>query len=274
MKERTVVSLKNKSVAITRAEDDAREFIEIVKSLGGTPIALATTEIIPADEKKAKDFIDLLIQKRHEFCAFMSAQAVRILFEHIDSKTVISSLKDTTVVAIGPKTLAELEKFHLRAVVPRKFSSEGLVEMLASVSPAGKKIIIPRSEAAADNFSSKAFRDLGMSIDEVYLYNVRPAPPSPAWHNFTSKLKAREIHALIFSSASNVRAFMQVLKQVDPDFIDNNIARFTNVISIGPTTSRELYNFGITHSEAPEHTVKGAILFASSFIGSKVGPGK
>ena len=76
--------------------------------------------------------------------------------------------------------------------------SEGLVEHFSKMDfIKGKSIIIPRSEASKE-FVLKALSDLGMSVDELFLYNVLTSNIDSSWKDFTSLLEQKR-WMLLFS---------------------------------------------------------------------------
>ncbi|HEX6067236.1 MAG TPA: uroporphyrinogen-III synthase, partial [Nitrososphaera sp.] len=205
--------LRNRTIAITRSEQDAREFFQFVEAEGGKAVAIPAIEIVPADKNVAQRFVELLQKKRHDYCAFMSAQAVRVLFGLAGEK-VADVLKQTLVIAVGPKTAQELEKHGVKAdMMPTKFSSIGLVELMSKEKPKGKRIIIPRSGEAND-FAAKVLTGLGMKVDEVFLYKTRTAGVTKEWKGFGGLLEEKKVDAIVFTSASNVRGFFQIMKKM------------------------------------------------------------
>ena len=57
---------------------------------------------------------------------------------------MVSAVKNTSVVAVGPRTEKELRSFGIRAAhMPENYSSIGLGEMFTAMSSEGKKIIMP-----------------------------------------------------------------------------------------------------------------------------------
>lgn len=250
--------LKSKILAITRSEQDAMEFSKLVSAEGGRAIALPTIEIVPTGPEAAQEFLDKLQSKKHDYCAFMSSQAVNVLFD-LAGKKVMHALNSTKVIAVGPKTKQSLEKHGVQVrLVPEKFSSAGLIDLLSKLKPEGKKIIIPRS-GAANEFASQALTDLGMVVDEVLLYTVQTFKPTPVWSEFSNLLQKRQIDAVIFTSASNVSSFFEIMGSVQLDSL-------TKVISIGPFTSKELKERKIRYLEAEEHTVMGAFKLARQAV--------
>jgi len=257
-----VPGLNGKTIAITRNEQDAREFIKLVAGQGGKAIALPTTEIVPKGPEATKDFLEKLEKKKYDYCAFMSPHAVDILFDR--GREPALALRSTAVIAVGPKTRESLMRQGVQVrLMPEKFSSAGLVELLSSMGAKKKKIIIPRS-GAADEFATKALKDLGMQVDEVLLYTVRTASASLAWIEFPELLAQKQVDALIFTSASNVRSFFQMMDRLQAG--DLKLDDLTKVISIGPFTSRELKWKEVKYVEAEEHTVEGALDLARSVL--------
>jgi uroporphyrinogen-III synthase len=255
--------LKDKVLAITRSERDAKEFLQLVREQGGRAIALPAIEIVPKGPEVAEQFIDKLRKKKHYYCAFMSQQAVNILFDLARDK-IAPVLKSTTVIAVGPKTKQSLEEHGIKVgLVLEKFSSFGLIDLLSRIEPAGKKIIIPRS-GAANNFATAALIRLGMDVDEILLYTVRTRAVEPIWKEFCDLLLQKRVDAIIFTSASNVNSFFEIMDRVSKDELQ--LDSITKVVSIGPFTSKVLRDRGIECFEAEEHTVRGALQIANQVL--------
>jgi uroporphyrinogen-III synthase len=255
--------LKDKIIAITRSQRDAKEFLQLVREQGGRAIALPATEIVPQGQEVAEQFIDKLRKKKHYYCAFMSQQAVNILFDLARDK-IAPVLKSTTVIAVGPKTKQSLEEHGIKVgLVLEKFSSFGLVDLMSGIEPAGKKIIIPRS-GAANNFATDALIRLGMDVDEILLYTVRTRAVEPLWKEFCDLLLQKRVDAIIFTSASNVNSFFEIMDKMSKDELQ--LDSITKVVSIGPFTSKALRDRGIECFEAEEHTVKGALQIAKQVL--------
>jgi uroporphyrinogen-III synthase len=253
-----VPGLDGRVIAITRSGREAREFSRLVRKEGGRAMAIQAIEIVPQKGAAAKF---LKLAGGHDYCAFMSAQAVRVLFAG-DRKKVCSALASAKVIAVGPKTKQELEKRGVEvAMMPAKHSSIGLVQLLARKDQKGKRIIIPRSSEAGD-YAASALQKLGMQVDEVFLYRARTAKVTPAWKRFHAMLAQEKIDAVVFTSASNVRSFFEITGGVRVD-------RLAQVISIGPFTSAELARRKVKYHEAGDHTVEGTVQVAKRLFKSR-----
>ena len=255
--------LKNKVIAITRSGRDAAEFSELVSEEGGRPIALPTIEIVPEGPRAANEFLEKLQKKQHDYCAFMSPQAVHILFDLAGRKAALA-LKSTTVIAVGPKTKESLQEHGVKVrLVPDKFSSAGLVDLLSSLEHAGKKIIIPRS-GTANEFATKALTDLGMDVDEILLYTVRTGTVTLVWSEFSNMLLQKKVDAVIFTSTSSVNSFFDIMGKLSEGHLP--LDSLTKVVSIGPVTSKKLKSRKIRYFESQEHTVRGTLELAKKIL--------
>jgi uroporphyrinogen-III synthase len=255
--------LKNKTLAITRSEQDAKEFLQLVRAQGGWAIALPVIEIVPRGPEVVDDFLDKLRKKKHYYCAFMSQQAVNILFD-LGRDKILPLLKSTNVIAVGPKTKQSLEERGIKVgLMLEKFSSFGLVDLLSGVGPSGKKIIIPRSAAASD-FATQALIRLGMDVDEILLYTVRTRAIEPIWKEFCDLLSKKRVDVVIFTSASNVNSFFEIIEKLSKDGLQ--LDNVTKVVSIGPFTTKALRDRGIRCFEAEEHTVRGTLQIAEQIL--------
>jgi uroporphyrinogen-III synthase len=148
-------------------------------------------------------------------------------------------------------------------LVPDKFSSEGLVDLLSATRPKGKKIIIPRS-GVANELATQALTDLGMQVDKVLLYTVRTSAPTLAWSEFSELLLQKKVDAVVFTSASNVNSFFELLGKLSPG--SPELGSLTKVVSIGPFTTLELKKREIECYEAKEHTIRGTIELAKKIV--------
>lgn len=257
-------ALKGKVIAITRSETDASEFLHLVTAEGGRAIPLKAIEIVPQGSDAVRQLADQLRLKRHDYCAFLSAQTVRILFGTPDSREVRELVSQMAVIAVGPKTKAALQEAGVKVdLVPNEYSSSGIVKMLAGMNPSGKKIIIPRSAAANDD-AGEALRSFGMIVDEVVLYHVKTLEVSQEWKDFGELLLDGRVDAVVFTSASNVNAFFEILARVAPQA--SEFHRLTRILSIGPLTTSELKKRDIQSYEAQVHTIRGVFELATKVL--------
>jgi uroporphyrinogen-III synthase len=267
-------SLNNKIIAITRQDLYAQEFSQLVGSEGGKTVALPTIDIVPKEPKVVEEFINSMNKKRHNYCAFMSTHAVDVLFDLASkinrTEQVLSALNSIAVVAIGPKTMQNLIHRGVDVkMVPEKYSSEGLIQLFLKMDLGkGKRIIIPRSKAS-NEFVRKALSDIGMSVDELFLYTVRTSDINIIWKNFTLLLEQKKVDAIVFTSASTVRSFFEIMQKLSSSNTPFLLKSVKAIIGIGPLTNEELKMRNIRSFEAHEHTIRGTFELAKGILSEK-----
>lgn len=262
--------LDNKILAITRNSLEAREFSELVEAEGGRTIALSTTEIIPKHPSVVDEFINAAYKNKSEYFAFLSPQAVNVLFNHADSiykaHTLVSVLNSGIVVAIGPKTKQRLEDHGIDVkMIPEAYSSAGMIEMFSKMEGRnGKRILIPRSEVS-NEFIENALSALNMAVNVIFLYTVRTANISPIWKDFILLLEQKKVDAIVFTSASNVRSFFEITQKITHNIV-YLLKNVKAVIAIGPMTNEELKKKRVQSCESSEHTIRGTVDLAKSIL--------
>lgn len=266
-------ALENKILAITRRCADAQEFLELVESAGGTALALSTFEILPKPPSLIESSINKIFLEKYDYCLFLSYQSVDLLFQCSKrlnkTEALISSLNSTIVSAVGPKTSKKLEGYGVTVkLVPEEYSSSGVVSLFDSQeSLKGKKVLIPRSEAAND-YLSRALSSMGMDVIEIFLYAIKTADPDEVWNEFIYLLQKKSIDAVVFTSSSAVRSFFEIIQQLGlglSSYLNNS----RTSISIGPLTTEQLRTRNILCYESSEHTVRGAFELVKSLLGQK-----
>jgi uroporphyrinogen-III synthase len=266
------LGLSNRIIAITTSGRSISEFSEHVIAVGGRVIALPTIDIIPREPTVVEEFVKIITSRNHEFCAFLSANAVDVLFNlarqmsQVDD--LVSLLNSRIVIAIGPNTTKRLKQYKINVqMIPDRYSTKGLIEMLSSNKKfvEGKSIIIPRS-GEVDDYVKSSLLNLGMTqVDEVFLYNVTSSRNvnNSVWREFVSLLTMRALDCLIFTSPSSVKALFKILKDFyNISNVEVELNRVKTTIAIGPLTWHELKRRGIQASVPEIHTIEGTFELA------------
>ncbi len=254
--------LKGKTIAITRSKDDSSEFIDLVTKYNARSISLPTIELISKGEKIVDEFLDSIKQYDPDYSVFMSSKAVTLLFDTAKKVSQYEKLQlavaNTIVIAVGPKTKIALENEGIKvAHMPNIYSSVGVGELFTKLHAVGKKVIVPRSGASTP-FLKELLKKIGIDVKEIHLYNVCAFRDTSQWNEFRELFSQNEVHGIVFTSASSVRAFFEIMsKDYDENSLLNNLEKLS-VVSIGPFTSDELQKFHVKNTISQVHTVLGA----------------
>ena len=241
--------IKGKTIAITRSEEDSEEFIELVSHENARPIPLPTIELVSKDDKIVDEFLESIQQYDPDYSVFMSSKAVKLLFDTAKKNSKYEKLQlavaNTIVIAVGPKTKAALESEGIKvSYIPKRFSSVGVGEVLTRLNAVGKKVLVPRSGASTP-FLRNLLEKIGLDVKEIHLYDVHSFGDISQWKEFSELFSQNKIDGIVFTSASSVRAFFDILgKNFDEKTLLNNLQK-TKVVSIGPFTAEELNKFNV-----------------------------
>lgn len=262
--------LDGKVIAITRDEEGAGDFVSMVEANKGKAIPLPTISLAPKDSSVMLKFLDLLKTKNPDYVLFMSANAVNMIFDALEGmqKTdeTLSLLKHTKVVAVGPNTKEALENHDVTVtMMPKKYSSYGVIELFSKEENKNKKkIVIPRSSAST-NYLAKSLSELGMIVDELHVYDVKPAEHG-RWDEFIKMLISGRIDCIVFTSASSANSFFEVATRYEKLERLKEILGSIKVIAIGPFTNDALVEYGVRAVVADEHTIKGTFEVAIKLL--------
>ncbi len=254
--------MKGKTIAITRSEEDSEEFIELVSHEDARPIPLPTIELVSKGDKIVDEFLESIQQYDPDYSVFMSSKAVKLLFDTAKKNSKYEKLQlavaNTIVIAVGPKTKTALESEGIKvSYIPKRFSSVGVGEVLTRLNAVGKKVLVPRSGASTP-FLRNLLEKIGLDVKEIHLYDVRSFSDVSQWKEFSDLFSQNKIDGIVFTSASSVRAFFDILeKNFDEKTMLNNLQK-TKIVSIGPFTAEELNKFNVKNSVANVHTISGA----------------
>jgi len=254
--------IEGKTIAITRSKDDSQEFIDLITKERGNVLPLPTIELVSKGEKIVDELLSALADGDPDYSVFMSSKAASLLFETAKKVGKFEELQlaiaNTIVLAVGPKTKDALEKENVKvAYMPQRYSSVGIGEIFTKLNAVGKKVIVPRSGASTP-FLKDLLEKIGLHVTELYLYDVCAFRDTSQWNEFRDLFSQDKVDGIIFTSASSVRAFFEIMTK---DHDENQLVDMlhkTMVISIGPFTADELKKFNVKNVVADVHTILGS----------------
>jgi len=266
VREISPTSLSGKTVAITRPAQQASELAEMISSLGGKPFIVPTVEINPLrDRQLLESFIRRVVEGQIDYAVFMSVNAVKGLIDTSEilglRSGLITMLKKVFVIAIGPKTKAELEKYEINVnLVPTRYSSEGIIECLRHLSLSTKTLAILRAKEAG-SYLRKEIEKMGANVLEVPVYESTIPSDNSSVLKLIDGLLKKEVDVVTFSSPSAAR---NLFKVAEDHGLANRLRERLNesvvVTAIGPATKKALEELGIKVAVMPkEYTIKAMI---------------
>jgi uroporphyrinogen III methyltransferase / synthase len=243
--------LFGRRIVLTRAQEQAREFSQLLAAYGAEPVEVPTIQIVPPASWQA---IDNAVNhlSTYQWLIFTSVNGVKPFMDrlHLAGKDA-RALGNLHLCAIGPRTAQELGIYGLTPdIIPTEFQAEGVIAALAHMGIHGNRILIPRAEVAREILPDQ-LRELGAIVEVIPVY--RTIVPAVDVASLTQQLQDGRVAVVTFTSSSTVRNFVELFGGQD---VVRPLLAGTVVACIGPITARTAEEYGVTVTVMPaENTV-------------------
>ncbi len=251
-------TLKGRTIAITRPAGQSEEAGKIVKEKGGNPYYAPTIEIKATHNLSAiKNFIRDLANEKVDYVIFMSVNGVKHLLDAAKDLRQLANIKKglekTAIIAVGSRTAQELQTNQIKvSLIPKKYTSEGIIESLQQRGVSGETICIPRTTGANPNFTNK-LKEMGALVQEIHVYETGLPTDTAVTEKFAKDLTLMKINAIVFGSSLCVKNLFQMLnKQIPAEKLRDLLNKKVTVVAIGPITAETLVKMGVKVDVMPE----------------------
>ena len=235
------LSLKGKTVVVTRPEDRSGTLTQRLRELGAEVVDYPCIRTVAREENpELEEAIGNL--SRYRCLVFTSPAGPEIFFRRLRAVgRDARALSGLTLAAIGPKTAKALEKHGVTAdLVPETYDSDHLAKALEVVEG---PVLLCRASRGSTALPEMLERK-GIPFADVPIYDTVYTAPDP------QKVDALLGEKLLvtFTSASTVRGFVESLPGRD----------LKNVIGccIGKQTEAEAKKYGLTTVVSQEATME------------------
>ena len=216
--------LENKKIVVTR--ERPAYLGELFKKEKAEIIHFPTIKTVALD-------YDIKDIEKYNWVVFLSINAVRRFRNKLKKLT-----KKVKIACIGEKTKECLLQMGYKVdLVPKEFTSEGLVKALRKKKLKHKQVLVVRSRKGNDCLKRGLGRYVA-GLKELYVYDiVLDCPDKTKFFKAISK----GIDVLTFLSAQSAGNFVTILGRKKA----KELSRQSLVASIGPATSARLRSLGI-----------------------------
>ncbi len=257
------MSLRDKTILITRRADQAGEFVAEVRRRGGRPLLFPLLHIT---DPPSWEECDRAIRELGSFdaVAFSSANAARKFLDRCRAThTDLSAVARLRLYAVGEKTAAVLREYGLPDVaIPDTFSGKALAGAIPPSEIRGKRFLVPRGSRAGEDLAG-GLRGRGADVVPVTVYEtVMPASADPA--SVRAMLDDGIIDVITFASPSAAEGFTALV----PEFRHDASPRRPKVAVIGPVTAEAVRSLGMrVDIVAATSTVMGLVDAIDDYFG-------
>ena len=257
--------LFGKRIVVTRAREQASDFLVLLNELGAEGIEFPTIEVIPPPDWEALDEAIRSIET-YQWLLFTSVNGVKYFFVRLETLGKDArDLKGIKVGAIGPKTAQAIREKGIRPdLVPPEYRAEAVVEAFRKVEKRTCRILLPRA-AQAREVLPQELEKISEKVDVVEAYRTIRAETGK--EGVRDLLKEGHIDMVTFTSSSTVTNFVDIFEK-DGDPIQKWMEKVA-VACIGPVTADTAKERGFKVSLMPkdytiEALTEGIVQFFSS----------
>lgn len=248
--------LGGRTILVTRPREQAGELARLLERRGARVVLAPSIEIVPAHGASLARAIQVLTDGGFDWVTVTSPRTVDVLAERLRPRDVRAR-----VAAVGEGSAEAFRRWARRdpSLVPKRFTTAAL----ARAFPRGEgRVLCLRADIAPEGLED-ALAAKGWRPTRVDAYRTRFPRTLPT--DAREALRAGEVDAVTFTSASTVRGFVRAVGAVKGN---------PKVVCIGPVTAREARAHGLRVSAvADPHTMPGLVAAVERALAPRARPG-
>lgn len=245
----------------------ATEITRLIERYGGRPLVAPVLREIPLeDNSSVQEFGVRLMAGRIDLLILLTGIGSTMLFDLLKIRyplpAIVAALKETTIVARGPKPVAALKSLGLQATltVPEPNTWTDLISVLDEHRSVKGLRVAVQEYGVSNPDLLQALEQRGAEVFAVPIYKwALPEDLAPIRHAL-DEIIARRVNVILITNAAQVDHVMRVLEQerkVEP--FRAALAKMV-VASIGPTASERLRHHGWPVDFEPSHPKMGILV--------------
>jgi len=245
----------------------ATEIARLIERYGGNPLVTPALREIPLDDNSAAlKFGVRLMTERVDLLILLTGVGTTALFDLLKTRypwpSIVAALKQTAIVARGPKPVAALKTLSLlpTLTVPEPNTWVDLISTLDEYRPVkGLRVAVQEYGASSPDLL-EALKQRGAEVFQVPIYRWALPEDLGPLRQALDDVIAGKVSVLLITNAAQVDHVMQMLGK------DANVEPFRAalkkmvVASIGPTASERLRHHDWPIDLEPSHGKMGVLV--------------
>lgn len=258
-----MANLVNKRVAITSSRK-LNDIQKLIEKRGGVAVPRPIQKTVKCSFSEMEEDLKHFVQKGSDWVVLTTGIGTLTLFEaaeHFQLKELLLKRFSEAKVAVrGYKTVQVLKAFGITPdVVDDDGTNEGLLRALQSYSFSNQQVFIQLHGEPVPRLTNFIIQN-GANVREILPYKTVVPNPDVVLQ-LVSEIIAREVHAVTFTAAPQVRVLFRTAEErgVLSQLI-NAFNREVVALAVGKVTGSELSERGIQRVIMPEHERMGAMI--------------
>jgi uroporphyrinogen-III synthase len=249
----------------------AAEIARLIERHGGNPLVTPALREIPLDDNSAALKLGVrLTTERVDLLILLTGVGTTALFGLLKTRypwsSIVAALKQTAIVARGPKPVAALKTFGLQPTltVPEPNTWVDLISTLDESRPVKGLRVAVQEYGASNPDLLEALKQRGAEVFQVPIYRWALPEDLGPLRQALDEVIAGKVPVLLITNAAQVDHVIQVLEK------DGKVERFRAalkkmvVASIGPTANERLRHYEWPIDLEPSHSKMGVLVKEAS----------
>jgi uroporphyrinogen-III synthase len=244
----------------------AAEMTRLIERQGGKPlVAPALREIPLEDNSAALRFGEQLMAEGLVVLVLLTGVGTTTLFEILHSRyskdRIASALKDTVLIARGPKPVAALKAlgFQPTLTVPEPNTWVDVVSTLDAHRPLNGLRVAVQEYGLSNRDLLEALKQRGADVFPVPVYRWALPEDTGLLKQALNEILAGHVEVMLVTNAAQIDHVMQVLEQEGKTGEFKTICKKLVIASIGPTASERIRSYGLAVDFEPSHGKMGIL---------------
>jgi len=242
----------------------AAEIAELIRRQGGDPVVAPSMREIPLDDnQEGFRFAKRLFAGELDMVVLLTGvgtrQLNRLLATRFPESAFAEALRTVTIVARGPKPVAALREMGLApAIVAPEPNTWRELLAVTEGRPERRIAVQEYGRSNPELLEGLRARDAEVTSVRVYQWGL-PEDTGPL-RDAARRLAAGEFQVALFTTAVQISHLAQVAREMGIEEAALEGLRYTQVASIGPTTTEALEEFGVRPYMEPSHPKMGFLV--------------
>ena len=249
----------------------AAEIARLIERHGGNPLVTPALREIPLDDNSAAlKFGVQLTTERVDLLILLTGVGTTALFDLLKIRypwpSIVAALKQTALVARGPKPVAALKAFGLQPTltVPEPNTWVDLISTLDEYRPVKGLRVAVQEYGMSNPDLLEALRQRGAEVFPVPIYHWALPEDTGPLKKVLGEINAGNIAVMLITNAAQIDHVMQLLEQEGTAAQFKEACRKMVVTSIGPTASERLRHYDLPIDFEPSHPKMGILVKETS----------
>jgi uroporphyrinogen-III synthase len=245
----------------------AVEMTRLIERYGGTPLVTPAMREVPlGDNSAALKFGVRLTTERIDILILLTGVGTTALFDLLKSRypwsSIVTALKQTAIVARGPKSVSALKAFQLQPTltVPEPNTWVDLISTLDEYRPVKGLRVAVQEYGISNPDLVEALQQRGAEVFSVPIYKWALPEELAPLRRTIDQIVAGDVQILLITNAAQAEHVMQIVTQEGKLEPFRAALKRMLVGSIGPTASEHLRHHEWPIDLEPSHPKMGVLI--------------